>query len=86
MIFTGDPFWVLARQAAAFGNLYIKRNHRHAQLAFPRLMSYPLRGTLDIGRRTGRSLPAFHAQARITGGGKSELRRAVCRITSGTRA
>src|SRR5208337_2937016 len=37
-------------------------------------------------RRTGRSLPDEAAQAAEAGGGKSELRRAVCRITSGTRA
>jgi len=36
---------------------------------------------LNLGRRTGRSLPEC-ASARF-GGGKSELRRAVCRITSG---
>jgi hypothetical protein len=39
---------------------------------------------LPTGRRTGRSLPEGVAQANPTGGGKSELRRAVCRRTSGT--
>ncbi len=41
--------------------------------------------TLTTGRRTGRSLPEAR-ETGSTGGGKSELRRAVCRITSGTRA
>ncbi len=41
------------------------------------------RGTLKAGRRTGRSLPEGW-ETRFAGGGKSELRRAVCRITSGT--
>ena len=41
--------------------------------------------TLATGRRTGRSLPGDW-ETRFTGGGKSELRRAVCRITSGTGA
>jgi len=43
------------------------------------------RDTLTTGRRTGRSLPEAR-ETGTTGGGKSELRRAVCRITSGTRA
>jgi hypothetical protein len=44
------------------------------------------RGKLDAGRGTGRSLPvAVSATADlVAGGGKSELQRAVCRITSGT--
>jgi hypothetical protein len=41
---------------------------------------------MEHGRRTGRSLPDEDAQAAEAGGGKSELRRAVCRITSGMRA
>ena len=41
-------------------------------------------GKLTTGRGTGRSLPEVFAQSRAAGGGKSELRRAVCRITSGT--
>ena len=41
------------------------------------------RGTLEAGRRTGRSLPEVLAQAGVAGRGKSELQRAVCRITSG---
>jgi hypothetical protein len=45
-----------------------------------------IRGKLSTGRRTGRSLPEILAQAGVAGRGKSELRRAVCRITSGTRA
>src|SRR5437762_7633515 len=34
----------------------------------------------QVGSRTGRSLLGL---SRVAGGGKSELRRAVCRITSG---
>ena len=41
-------------------------------------------GYTRAGRRTGRSLP--EQASACFGGGKSELRRAVCRITSGTRA
>jgi hypothetical protein len=47
---------------------------------------FMFRGTLKAGRRTGRSLPEVPAQAGVAGRGKSELQRAVCRITSGTRA
>jgi len=38
---------------------------------------------LSTGRRTGRSLPVASRKRMSAGGGKSELRRAVCRITSG---
>ena len=43
-----------------------------------------IRGKLELGRRTGRSLPVALRKHMSSGGGKSELRRAVCRITSGT--
>src|SRR5208282_5091739 len=73
------------QSAYAFGTLYIKR-----KLLFRRRRSQAneiaIRGTLNTGRRTGRSLPEIPAQAGVAGRGKSELRRAVCRITSGTRA
>src|SRR5580692_8241495 len=70
------------RPGCTCGTLYIKVNRRWRAPA----KEIAIRGTLDTGRRTGRSLPEIFAQAWVAGGGKSELRRAVCRITSGTRA
>ena len=58
---------------------------KSSQNPLPQLVN-PFRATLRSGRRTGRSLPEVLAQAGVPGRGKSELRRAVCRITSGTRA
>src|SRR5208283_5482953 len=60
--------------------------HIRAAKTLPPIHSFTIRGKLSTGRRTGRSLPEILAQAGIAGRGKSELQRAVCRITSGTRA
>src|SRR5579863_345073 len=78
--------WMTTLQRESSENLYSRCVSTEPDRAQPTGNENPIRGTLKPGRRTGRSLPEVLAQAGVAGRGKSELRRAVCRITSGTRA